>query len=194
MVTGFIVTKVQWKKCETDHLTPSSAQIKKKCSYASTGSGDFTVSCLTLILLTWRMWWAPNNTSKWQMGFNLAFKGLINQAQGQGYPYSLTPIYIYKHTNTHTYIYTYVSYNNKHNLYNDLSVWFVLMLSSLRWQMLRCVKNSAYFMELSEGSTSYSIEQATSRHINRVHVHKHVFLIIYSIVVSFLGFPTSICY
>jgi len=24
----------------------------------------------------WRIWWAPNNASKWQMGFNLAFKGL----------------------------------------------------------------------------------------------------------------------
>ena len=34
---------------------------------------------LTLILLTWRIWWAPNNSSKWQMGFtsNLAFKGLM---------------------------------------------------------------------------------------------------------------------
>jgi hypothetical protein len=32
---------------------------------------------LTLILLTWRIWWAPNNASKWHMGFNSAFKGLI---------------------------------------------------------------------------------------------------------------------
>jgi len=32
---------------------------------------------LTLILLTWRKWWAPNNASKWQMGFNSAFKELI---------------------------------------------------------------------------------------------------------------------
>jgi len=31
---------------------------------------------LTLILLTWRIWWASNNASKWQMGYNLAFKGL----------------------------------------------------------------------------------------------------------------------
>jgi len=31
---------------------------------------------LTLIVLTWRIWWAPNNVSKWQMGFNSAFKGL----------------------------------------------------------------------------------------------------------------------
>jgi hypothetical protein len=35
-------------------------------------------SCaLTLILLTWRKWWAPNNASKQHMGFNSAFKGLI---------------------------------------------------------------------------------------------------------------------
>jgi hypothetical protein len=32
---------------------------------------------LTLILLTWRIWWAHNNANKWQMGFNLVFKGLI---------------------------------------------------------------------------------------------------------------------
>ena len=31
---------------------------------------------LTLILLTWRTRWAPNNARKWQTGFNSAFKGL----------------------------------------------------------------------------------------------------------------------
>jgi len=31
---------------------------------------------LTLNLLTWRIWWAPNNAGKGQMGFNSAFKGL----------------------------------------------------------------------------------------------------------------------
>jgi len=33
-------------------------------------------STLTLILLTWRIWWVSNNASKWQMGFDSAFKGL----------------------------------------------------------------------------------------------------------------------
>jgi hypothetical protein len=33
---------------------------------------------LTLILLTWRIWWAPNNDSKWQMGFNSVFNVLKN--------------------------------------------------------------------------------------------------------------------
>jgi hypothetical protein len=34
---------------------------------------------LTLILLTWKIWWAPNNANKWQMGFNWAFKGLTTK-------------------------------------------------------------------------------------------------------------------
>jgi len=35
------------------------------------------VNYLTLILLTWRKWCAPNNASKHQMGFNSAFEGLM---------------------------------------------------------------------------------------------------------------------
>ena len=31
---------------------------------------------LTLNPLTWKIWWAPCNASRWQMGFNWAFKGL----------------------------------------------------------------------------------------------------------------------
>jgi len=36
------------------------------------------IQCLVLTLspLTWKLWWAPNNASRWQMGFNLVFKGL----------------------------------------------------------------------------------------------------------------------
>jgi hypothetical protein len=33
---------------------------------------------LTLILLTCRIWWAPNNASRWQIEFNSAFIGLIS--------------------------------------------------------------------------------------------------------------------
>jgi hypothetical protein len=41
-------------------------------------SHTYTISKthLTLILLTWRIWWAHNNASKWQIGFNSAFEGL----------------------------------------------------------------------------------------------------------------------
>jgi len=34
------------------------------------------VNDLTFILLTWRKWWAPNNGSRQQMGFNSGFKVL----------------------------------------------------------------------------------------------------------------------
>jgi hypothetical protein len=34
------------------------------------------VNDFTLILLTWKKCWTPKNASKWQMGFNSAFKGL----------------------------------------------------------------------------------------------------------------------
>jgi hypothetical protein len=36
----------------------------------------WALSLLTLILLTWRLGWALNNASKWQMGFNSSFKGI----------------------------------------------------------------------------------------------------------------------
>ena len=35
------------------------------------------LSVLTLILLTWRIWWASNNANRWQKGFNSQFKGLM---------------------------------------------------------------------------------------------------------------------
>ena len=44
--------------------TPCEAELKT------------TTSRLTLILLTCRIWWAPNNASRWQMEFNWEFKGL----------------------------------------------------------------------------------------------------------------------
>ena len=34
---------------------------------------------LTLTLLTWTKWWARASASKWRMGFNSAFKGLIHR-------------------------------------------------------------------------------------------------------------------
>jgi hypothetical protein len=33
-------------------------------------------NALTLILLTWRIWWTPNNARKWKMGLNSAFNPL----------------------------------------------------------------------------------------------------------------------
>ena len=41
------------------------------------GKLNCDLQCLTRILLTWTIWRAPTNASKWRMGFNSAFKGLI---------------------------------------------------------------------------------------------------------------------
>ena len=35
------------------------------------------INPLTLTLLTWTIWRAHSNSSKWRMGFNSAFKGLM---------------------------------------------------------------------------------------------------------------------
>ena len=50
------------------------------CAYNNTSTGLWTGTAvaqwLTLILLTWSIWRALNNVSKWQTGFNSAFKVL----------------------------------------------------------------------------------------------------------------------
>ena len=43
---------------------------------------------LTLILLTWRICWAPHNGSRWQMGLNLAFKELRKNGAIHLLPYT----------------------------------------------------------------------------------------------------------
>ena len=57
-----------------------------QCPQQPSGSHDYSggprfdtpeeFSDLTLTPLTWRIWWAPNNASRWHMEFNSALKGL----------------------------------------------------------------------------------------------------------------------
>jgi len=61
---------------------------------------NYQVSCnwilvLTLTLLTWKIWWALNNASRWQMGFHPAFKGLKTTPDpqtGRNPSHSLLPL------------------------------------------------------------------------------------------------------
>jgi hypothetical protein len=53
---------------------PGVKNFAHKLGYASR---HLELVLLTLILLTWTIWRAPTNASKWRMGFNSAFKGLI---------------------------------------------------------------------------------------------------------------------
>ena len=61
---------------------PVGIDMKQKTVIVGTGAGHtFALNFwgtfnLTITLLTWRIWRVPTNASKWQMGFNLVFKGL----------------------------------------------------------------------------------------------------------------------
>jgi len=76
ILPDILTTKVRNSSYSTIVLVycpaPNSISVKKSKCWNSN-----IKSILTLILLTWRIWWAPNNASRWQMGFNSAFKGLI---------------------------------------------------------------------------------------------------------------------
>jgi hypothetical protein len=69
------------KTCETGQPIKSGHTFTKPENPSNiirgNHSGSYPHVCLILILLTWIIWWAPNNASRWQMEFNSAFKGLI---------------------------------------------------------------------------------------------------------------------
>jgi hypothetical protein len=72
------VHNIHWRQtampqAEFEPTIPASERPQTHALDRSTsGIGLFVT--LTLILLTWRIGWAPNNASKWQVGFKLAFK------------------------------------------------------------------------------------------------------------------------
>ena len=66
---------------ETFQILKTTAMVEKGLAITLrlTHTEDAAPSCtLTLTLLTWTVWRAPTNASKWRMGFNSAFKGLIH--------------------------------------------------------------------------------------------------------------------
>jgi len=82
-ISGYIAFVVWWlvnDELEGSWSGPSWTKKStiQECAYYDENPASIAgVSALTLTLLTWRIWWAPSNVSKWQMGFNMAFKGLI---------------------------------------------------------------------------------------------------------------------
>ena len=69
-------TKSEWWSAALSYFPSSSDSGSESNVYFSDGfcTGTYV---LTFTLLIRRIWWAPNNASKWQMGFNSAFKELI---------------------------------------------------------------------------------------------------------------------
>jgi len=64
------LTTIDWRQQDFD--TDSD-----KCWYNwNIDMRELQIYPLTLNPLTWKIWWAPNNAGKWQMGFNSMFKVL----------------------------------------------------------------------------------------------------------------------
>jgi len=66
-----------WRStCSSNYLKLQAIQSKRLRvigNHTRRTPTSYLHNILTLILLTWRIWWAPNNASRWQMGFNSAF-------------------------------------------------------------------------------------------------------------------------
>ena len=62
---------MNWHSCEISDIRGGRCRDLRPSRNISC-----TVWSLTLNPLMWRIWWAPNNASRWQMGFNSAFEGL----------------------------------------------------------------------------------------------------------------------
>jgi hypothetical protein len=66
-----------WQLYELRNAYVANSNKKMATTIESRRILTYSTVILTLYMLTWRIWRAPNNASKWQMGFNSAFKGLI---------------------------------------------------------------------------------------------------------------------
>jgi len=75
LVTGQVFKKCFWNVCykylNWRNLVALAVHRSEMCR------GVTTLCGLTLILLMWRIWWASNDASRWRMGFNSVFKGLM---------------------------------------------------------------------------------------------------------------------
>jgi hypothetical protein len=73
--SAFAAPRLVWL-CSVSVTLPLHSDTRQNFDSSSLNS-DTQRSRLTLILLMWTIWRAPTNASKWRMGFNSAFKGLI---------------------------------------------------------------------------------------------------------------------
>jgi hypothetical protein len=76
-VLSTVVRRCVWSRKLVNGKAPAHCRQKTTSTFhTSYFLWTLLLTDLILILLTWSIEWAPNNASKWQMGFNSAFKGL----------------------------------------------------------------------------------------------------------------------
>jgi len=121
-----------------------------------------TQFCLTLILLTWRLRWATNNASKWQMGFNSAFKGLKKKNSSDYQSGESVEISIMAYTTVYPVSCLFVEkYHIRYYLYHTLTYWvqliwqlYIAYTSTQKWELLHrdsnaCRTDCKYILPLS---------------------------------------------
>jgi len=96
-----LVKNIKYTATGIDHFSTASTflsfgEIWKQSDKITEEDRWYTRGVLTLILLTWRMGWALINASKWQMGFNLAFKGLSHFTKIQNFASRVYVLYVNK--------------------------------------------------------------------------------------------------
>ena len=95
--TTFVFSSKYWRRITCDYVPSKfTSCVTARTRAIDLSPSKYRVTCMaegdrnkhyilldlpslySLILnpLTWKIWWAPNNASRWQMGFNSAFKGL----------------------------------------------------------------------------------------------------------------------
>jgi len=81
--------KIQWKlyvKYITEFVLDGDKLISQGITFVFWFIVPWFKFILILILLTWIIWWAPNNFTRWHMGFNSAFKGLKHAFNSRQFP------------------------------------------------------------------------------------------------------------
>ena len=95
------------------------------------------IKSLTLSQLTWKIRWTPNNASRWQVGFNSAFKGLIYISHLRlGFPGGLCPSdfptnTLYMHYLHHTLYMPRPSHSSRFCHPNNIGPWEEIITLSL---------------------------------------------------------------
>ena len=89
----YLKTKLQWKQTLSSYVIMLHVHcIWLLCllsmnydptSWQTVLFFSLYVYIITLNPLTWKILWALNNASIWQMGFNLGFKGIIGKPEGK---------------------------------------------------------------------------------------------------------------
>ena len=105
----------------------------------------------------WRIWWAPKNVSKWQMGFNSEFKGLIcgstvHRVMGHSIlMLPLQPLNKYQHARNSHYQSAFMNYATPFG--HEECLWRHEIRNGYIWVHLNCCAGGVFTARQADGQT-----------------------------------------